>query len=228
MSKSKEASTSRKIKDGRIQDLKVVKPIVYGSRSQVLPPNMKVADHTHAWKLYVKPYYDEDMSLYVRKVTFKLHESYAQPTRVVTSPPFEITETGWGEFEALIRLFFADPAERSVNIFHVIRLFNNDPDVIAGKKPLIAECYDELIFWQPSVSMYDALRKSDETARGPGTHSIDYEQKQKEYLEKIKTARETVRAEIDAMKSSLVKVRDAIDDAKRINKQKVVVKKEII
>uniref|UniRef100_A0A5S6Q0U8 YEATS domain-containing protein 4 n=1 Tax=Trichuris muris TaxID=70415 RepID=A0A5S6Q0U8_TRIMR len=228
MSRGKEPSTVRKVKDGRIQDLKVVKPIVYGSRSHALPQGTMVSDHTHAWKLYVKPYYDEDISLYVRKVTFKLHDSYAQPTRVITNPPYEINETGWGEFEAVIRLFFADSAERSVNIYHVIRLFNNEPDVIAGRKPLIAECYDELIFWQPSVSMYDALRKSDETAKGIGVHAVNYEEKQKEYLEKIRAARATVKAEIDSMKKSLVQIRDATDNARKASKQMVVIKNETL
>lgn len=30
----------------------------------------------------------------------------------VYSSPFEITETGWGEFEAGIRVFFKDPNEQ--------------------------------------------------------------------------------------------------------------------
>jgi YEATS domain-containing protein 4 len=31
--------------------------------------------------VYVKPYANEDMSSYVKKVQFKLHESYANPNR---------------------------------------------------------------------------------------------------------------------------------------------------
>lgn len=34
---------------------------------------------------------------------------------VVTKPPYEITETGWGEFEIIIKIFFIDPNERPVN-----------------------------------------------------------------------------------------------------------------
>lgn len=33
---------------------------------------------------------------------------------VVTNPPYEITETGWGEFEIIIKIFFIDPNERPV------------------------------------------------------------------------------------------------------------------
>ena len=52
------------------------------------------------------------MSAYVKKIHFKLHESYGSPFRVVTKPPYEITETGWGEFEIIIKIFFIDPNER--------------------------------------------------------------------------------------------------------------------
>lgn len=65
----------------------------------------------------MKPYENEDMSNYVKKVHFKLHESYANPNRIVTKPPYEITETGWGEFEIVIKIYFHDSNERPVYIF---------------------------------------------------------------------------------------------------------------
>lgn len=34
--------------------------------------------------------------------------------RTVLEPPFEITETGWGEFELTIRIYFQDSSERPV------------------------------------------------------------------------------------------------------------------
>lgn len=34
---------------------------------------------------------------------------------VVTKPPYEITETGWGEFEIIVKIFFIDPNERPVS-----------------------------------------------------------------------------------------------------------------
>lgn len=35
--------------------------------------------------------------------------------RTVTKPPYEITETGWGEFEIIIKIYFIDSAERPVS-----------------------------------------------------------------------------------------------------------------
>jgi len=55
------------------------------------------------------------MSTYVKKVHFKLHESYNNPNRIVTKPPYELTETGWGEFEIVIKIYFHDPNERPVS-----------------------------------------------------------------------------------------------------------------
>lgn len=37
------------------------------------------------------------------------------PSLVVMKPPYEISETGWGEFEVVIKIFFADPAEKPVS-----------------------------------------------------------------------------------------------------------------
>ena len=33
---------------------------------------------------------------------------------VITKPPYEVTETGWGEFEVVIKIHFQDPNERPV------------------------------------------------------------------------------------------------------------------
>jgi hypothetical protein len=41
----------------------------------------------------------------------------------VCSPPFEVTESGWGEFEASIRIYFRDPAEQPIDLFHLIKLY---------------------------------------------------------------------------------------------------------
>lgn len=66
---------------------------------------------------------DEDLSPFVSKVSFSLHSSFADPIREVTEPPFEITETGWGEFEAGIKIFFHDPEEQPIEVFHLIQLY---------------------------------------------------------------------------------------------------------
>ena len=42
-----------------------------------------------------------------KKVVFKLHDSYPNNTRTFTEgPPYEVTETGWGEFEIIIKIYW--------------------------------------------------------------------------------------------------------------------------
>ena len=41
-------------------------------------------------------------SLRLTQVVFKLHDSFEKPIRVVETAPYELTETGWGEFEIQI------------------------------------------------------------------------------------------------------------------------------
>lgn len=66
----------------------------------------------------MRPYVNEDIGAWVKKVHFKLHDSYETPTRVVEKPPFEVEETGWGEFELVIKIFFQDTSERPVIIIN--------------------------------------------------------------------------------------------------------------
>lgn len=94
-----------------------MKSIVYGSIAKDIKYQKREDGHTHKWCVYVRPYLDEDMSKWVKKIRFKLHESYDIPTRIVETPPFEITETGWGEFEFTIKIFFVDPNERTVSMY---------------------------------------------------------------------------------------------------------------
>ena len=62
----------------------------------------------------MKPYHNEDLSIFIKKVHFKLHDSYGNCNRTVSKMPYEVSETGWGEFEIVIKIYFQDPNERPV------------------------------------------------------------------------------------------------------------------
>jgi YEATS domain-containing protein 4 len=53
--------------------------IVYGSIAT--PIKKPETEHTHKWALYLRGYNNEDISYYVKKVVFKLHESFVNPNR---------------------------------------------------------------------------------------------------------------------------------------------------
>ncbi|XP_024118082.1 YEATS domain-containing protein 4, partial [Oryzias melastigma] len=112
------------------------------------------------------------MSAYVKKIQFKLHESYGNPLRVVTKPPYEITETGWGEFEIIIKIFFIDPNERPVTLYHLLKLFQSDSSAMP-KKTVVSEFYDEMIFQDPTAMMQQLLTSSRQLTLGAYKHETE-------------------------------------------------------
>jgi YEATS domain-containing protein 4 len=153
----------------RIPDTAVAMPIVYGSCAFYLGKKSHETA-THKWTLFVRGPKNEDISVYISKVAFSLHESFAEPVRVLESPPYEVTELGWGEFAAKIRIFFRDPEEQPVDIVHVIKLYPQNMQHSSSaqqqgatamqqnlKKPVISETYDEIVFVEPTVRFRQLL-----------------------------------------------------------------------
>ena len=64
----------------RVKGTKLVKPIIVGNTAQALPKKGE-DNHTHRWTVFLRPYNLEDPSKWIRKVQFKLHESYANCNR---------------------------------------------------------------------------------------------------------------------------------------------------
>ena len=76
-------------------------PIVYGTISFYL--GKKANDqNSHKWVCYVRGVNNEDLSFVIDKVIFTLHPSFPNPIRIASNYPFEMVETGWGEFEISI------------------------------------------------------------------------------------------------------------------------------
>ncbi|TQD80936.1 hypothetical protein C1H46_033506 [Malus baccata] len=94
---------------------------------------------------------NEDLGVVVKRVIFQLHPSFNNPMRVIDSPPFELTECGWGEFEISISLFFHnDVCERQLDLYHHLKLYTEDESgPQSTKKPVVVESYDEIVFPDP-------------------------------------------------------------------------------
>ena len=73
------------------------------------------------------------------------------------SPPYEVSETGWGEFDIAIRVYFHDPNEKPVTLLHTLKLFQTGNVVEHMSKKLVSEQYDEIIFYEPSIQMHQLL-----------------------------------------------------------------------
>lgn len=154
-----------------------MKPIVYGNVARSFGKKREEDGHTHQWTVYLKPYNNEDMSTWVKKVHFKLHESYANANRTLTKPPYEVTETGWGEFEVVIKLHFHDPNERPVTLYHILKLFQSpivdgEMSTQDAKKGLVSESYEEIVFQEPTQYMQQCLLNS-KPISGPYSHDTD-------------------------------------------------------
>ncbi|UJR15251.1 hypothetical protein I4U23_002206 [Adineta vaga] len=193
-----------------------IKPILYGNTAKHFGSKRDSDGHTHKWTLYVRSFNNEDISTYISRVQFRLHETYPNNVRVVNQIPFEIEESGWGEFETQIIIYFVDPHEKPVIVYHHLKLFSTDPDVVTGRKPLVNEYYDELIFQEPSDQLARLLTHP--KTLPPSTDEQEYALKKAETLARIKTARQRVRNEIQDLTERL---RITQENIKRIRKGSV-------
>lgn len=92
---------------------------------------------------------------------FKLHETYANSSRMIESPPFEVTESGWGEFEVQLKLYFVPESnEKAQTLWHALKLHPYDGDIEGQKErrdTIVAQNYEEIIFNEPVEPFYDIL-----------------------------------------------------------------------
>ncbi|KAH7484407.1 hypothetical protein PRIC1_003715 [Phytophthora ramorum] len=142
--------------DARQKSVVVSKPILYGSVATYLGRKAEETK-THRWSIYLRGVDNEDLSYMISKVVISLHVSFANPVRVLTEPPYEVTELGWGEFETRIQIYFHDPNERPISIIHLLVLYPPNSQPASTKKPVVSEFYDELVFNEPTEFFYKKL-----------------------------------------------------------------------
>ncbi|KAG8692849.1 NuA4 histone H4 acetyltransferase complex and the SWR1 complex subunit [Ceratobasidium sp. 395] len=181
----------------RVRGVSVHRPIIYGNFSVLLTPTERGSappDHTHRWTVAVRSAASpegktdqtggaDDISYFIKRVNFKLHETYPQPNRgelkvfqpspSVETPPFEVTETGWGEFDIPIRItFVSESGEKAITLLHHLKLHPwlpsaapTDPAAAAGaltapappRDPIHAWQYEEVVFTDPPTAFMKIL-----------------------------------------------------------------------
>lgn len=148
--KSAEESEKKSLKK-QLKDAEISVPIVFGSIAFWL--GKKASEfQSHKWTVYVRGATNEDLGVVVKRAVFQLHASFNNPTRVLESPPFEVSESGWGEFEIAITLHFhSDICEKPLHLFHHLKLYPEDESgSMSTKKPVVMESYDEIVLTEPS------------------------------------------------------------------------------
>lgn len=151
---SEKKNLARKVKDSEIGV-----PIVYGNIAFWL--GKKASEYqSHKWTVYVRGAGNEDLSVVIKRAVFQLHSSFNSPTRIVESPPFELSESGWGEFEIIITLHFhSDVTDNPLHLYHHLKLYPGDESgPMSTKKPVVVESYDEIVFLEPSEGFLSRVK----------------------------------------------------------------------
>eukprot|EP00899_Mesostigma_viride_P007279 jgi/Mesvir1/16552/Mv10093-RA.1 len=142
----------------RIKGAELVIPICYGTVAFWMG---KKADEyrSHRWTVYIRSPDNDDISYFIKKVVFQLHASFAKPTRSVEAAPFQVTESGWGEFEIAITIHFSsDACEKPLELSHHLQLYPKEEGFTPNtKRPVVSEKYDELVFFEPSEAFYNRV-----------------------------------------------------------------------
>ncbi|KRX00943.1 hypothetical protein PPERSA_09549 [Pseudocohnilembus persalinus] len=79
---------------------------LYGNTHEVVEERKQNDPNINKWKCFIQLADGGDISKYIRKVDFLLHESFAQPLVQVGKPPFQVTRRGWGYFTIVIKIYW--------------------------------------------------------------------------------------------------------------------------
>ncbi|KAG5922319.1 NuA4 histone H4 acetyltransferase complex and the SWR1 complex subunit [Claviceps capensis] len=156
----------------RVKLTQVRRPFIVGttatpfSESNPKPPGTP-DNHTHSWEVFVKGLEDTDITYWVRRVQFKLHESIPNYVRMIEGEPgkpFTVRETGWGEFDITIKLYYVnDSGEKPQTIYHYLRLhpFGRTEEekqlMISNDGEVRSWSYEEQLFNEPYETFYQNL-----------------------------------------------------------------------
>ncbi|PRT55438.1 Protein AF-9 [Wickerhamiella sorbophila] len=200
----------------RVKSVSVTRPIMYGNVAVPLEAVDRKKDtpedHTHKWTVFVRdPAGKDDLGYFIKKVSFKLHDTYANSLRTIEKPPFEVTETGWGEFEITIRIVFAQAAaEKTIVLYHHLKLHPFGPGVVPGEtpkpQPVESILYDELVFCEPTEAMFQILTSRPgaviPTKPDPPLKPFSY-QTETEEIDRLDAANEQVLEQLKKLKEQI-------------------------
>ncbi|KAK0362033.1 NuA4 histone H4 acetyltransferase complex and the SWR1 complex subunit [Friedmanniomyces endolithicus] len=176
------AQTSKRVRNTQLR-----RHFLIGNEAHVLPhptyPSPPPDGHTKGWKVYVRPLPNgPDMTTWLKKVQFKLHHTYTDASRMIEAPgPFEVSETGYGEFGVEIRLYFApESGEKAVYREHYLVLapYGSEEQKARQKREnvVVAERLETIEFNEPTQEFFKAMTaeeqfdwlKSKKVGRGKG------------------------------------------------------------
>ncbi|UZJ57063.1 hypothetical protein CBS101457_006383 [Exobasidium rhododendri] len=86
----------------------------------------------------------DDISHFIKRVQFKLHETYPQSNRSIDKAPFQVTETGWGEFDVQIKIIFVpESGEKPLTTYHRLKLHPWHPVAVQATENRVTVAEEE-------------------------------------------------------------------------------------
>ena len=156
----------------RVKLTQVRRPFIVGTTalpfSEANPRPIGVPEtHTHSWRVFVKGVDDTDLTYWLRRVQFKLHESIPSYMRMVEGDPgkpFAVSETGWGEFEIAVKLYYVNESgEKPQTLYHWLRLHpfgrtDEEKQSMEGSNSEVRSwSYEEQLFNEPYEAFFNVL-----------------------------------------------------------------------
>ncbi|RKP08151.1 yeats family-domain-containing protein [Thamnocephalis sphaerospora] len=211
----------------RVKGVTISRPFVFGNVASLLPKTKaNESDHTHRWTVQLRGVGDDDLSGILHSVTFILHETYTNSRREIMQPPYEVTETGWGEFDIGIQVQFPpETGEKPLTFYHHLRLHPYEDDYAVAstttpnvkKKDVQAWCFDEFVFHEPTEAMHRLLTAHAGSGLPDKRTATNYwaVQTETEELQRLADAQDKVNSQLEGYQKRMATVQDELVQLKR-------------
>lgn len=167
----------------------IIKPFIYGSVAIALSKKCKEYA-THKWCCYVRGVNNENISNFIKSVEFTLHDSFPNNVRLIKKWPFELYETGWGEFDIKIKIELIDDKAKPIHLIHSLKFYHDSIHQThqpqQNKKAVVSENYDEVIFVNPKPEILEQIKDesyNNNKSVGPGIFQEPFLSKQSKEIE---------------------------------------------
>ncbi|XP_015126611.1 protein ENL-like [Diachasma alloeum] len=96
----------------------------------MLRPRTTLEGYTHDWEVFVRGVDNADISQYVEKVVFQLHETFPKPKRTLKDAPYVLKESGYAGFVLPIYIYLKNKDEpKKIEISYDLTLAPSGPAI---------------------------------------------------------------------------------------------------
>ena len=175
---------NRRVKGKRISRSFVIGTEAWPLTDKNRPSTVKPGDTT-GWRVYVRPVGMRQITPWLKKVVFGLHETFPNPLRSIENPDivvplasktvsgaepiesFELTESGYGNFMITVRLYFVPAAmEKWQARTHFLQLESYGDEATKALQEregvVRSEQVEVIEFNEPTEALWDRLTSEDQ------------------------------------------------------------------